>query len=179
MQRRLLVVFAGFQLVWLICAVGAGRGASTPGIAAAAAFIAAQVACSRRAGATALTVAVAGLIGFCAESLLAAGGLVHYAAPWPSAHIAPAWIVALWMAFGTTLGTMEEALGRHQIATSAVIGGVFGPISYVAGARIGALTLPDASNASLIAVAAIWGMALPFLILMSRYFESSFTRKLR
>lgn len=169
MRRRLLFEMAGFQLVWGLCAFGAARGISAPGIAAAAIFIAVQLACSRRAGATLLTAGAAGVAGLCAEGVLAALGLVRYESPWPGEAVVPAWIVALWMAFGTTLGTLEKALGPRPSLIAAALGFVLGPISYLAGARIGALTIPDGSAVSLIAIAMLWGIALPVLMRVRRY----------
>ena len=165
MNWRTLVDLAGFQLVWWACALGAGYGRrSTPGILAAALFLAIQMAIRGRSPTFYRTILAAGLIGFAGESLLVATGLVRYAAPWPSEHLAPAWIVALWLSFGTTLEIVRQLVGSRPILTGALLGAVLGPVAYCAAAHLGALTFPAASELGLLVIAALWGLALPTLL---------------
>ena len=105
-----------------------------------------------------------GLVGFLAESLLVAVGVVRYAAAWPTAVLAPAWIIALWLAFGTTLGAMRAVISGSVLQKSALIGAALGPFSYFGGERLGALVLPGSALLTFIALAAIWGVALPLLL---------------
>ncbi len=77
------------------------------------------------------------VIGFVVESLLVRGGIIRYSAPWPTETIAPAWIVALWLAFGATLESTRLLLGSHAIARSTVLGFALGPFAYLAGRTIG------------------------------------------
>ena len=164
MNWRTLVDLAGFQVVWCACALGAGYGTSTLGILAAASFVAIQITIRWRSIALYRNILIAGLIGLAAESLLAASGLVHYASAWPSQHLAPAWIVALWLAFGATVETMHRLLGSRPFSTAVLIGAIGGPLAYLAGAGVGALSLPTTSGPSLLVIAAIWGLALPSLL---------------
>lgn len=167
-RQRLLIDIVGFQLVWFACALGAASGTSIPGIAAAVAFIAVHLMGSARAAAMLRMIAAAGLCGLLAESLLVATGLIRHSAPWPSELIAPAWLVALWMAFGATVGTMGRMLGRRPLPAAAVVGALLGPVSYIAGAGLGALMLAEPRSASLIGIATIWAVALPFLLVVWR-----------
>ena len=164
MNWRTLVDLAGFQLVWWINAFGARYETSKLGILVAAAFIAFQIVIRWRSTSLYRTILAAGLIGFAAENLLVATGLVQYAAPWPSQYLAPAWIVGLWLAFGTTVETMHRLLGSRPFPKAGRIGAIVGPLTYLAGASVGALALPTPSGPSLLAVAAIWGLALPYLL---------------
>lgn len=165
-RQRLLIDVVGFQLVWLACALGAARGTSLPGIAASVAFIALHLVGSERTTSMLRMIVAAGLSGLLAESLLVATGLVRHAAPWPSELIAPAWIVALWMAFGATVGTLRRMLGRRPLPAAAALAALLGPVSYIAGAGFGALTLAEPTSASLIGIAVIWAAALPFLFVV-------------
>ena len=157
MSWRTLFDLAGFQLVWWSCALGASYGRSTPGILAAAAFVAIQTTIRWQSIELYRTILIAGVFGLAAESLLAACGLVQYAAAWPSHHLVPAWIVALWLAFGTTVETMHRLLGSRPFLTALLLGAIGGPLAYLAGASVGALSLPTPSGPSLLVIAAIWG----------------------
>ena len=164
MSWRPLAELAGFQLVWLACAVGAARGYSDPGLLAAGLYLVAQLAANHWSRTMCLTVLAAGMTGFAAESMLVALGFVRYTAAWPSESLAPAWIVGLWLAFATTLETLRRLIGARPLLKSALLGAIVAPIAYLAAARIGALSLPESSVPSCLAIAATWGLALPLLM---------------
>lgn len=153
-----------FQVVWLACAIGAARESSWPGIVAAAVLVAFHVASSARPRAALAIVLAAGALGLAAESLLVVSGLLRYATPWPIETLAPAWTVALWLAFGTALETTRRVLGSNAIAASGLLGLTLGPLSYLAGERLGALGFPEPSWPSLLAIAVIWSIAYPALV---------------
>jgi hypothetical protein len=74
-------------------------------------------------------------------------------------------MVALWMLFATTLSSsMAWLAGRHRLA--AVLGAVCGPLSYAAGARLGAIELPPHALASFAGIALVWGLAMPALLVI-------------
>jgi hypothetical protein len=101
-----------------------------------------------------------------AETAFVALGLIRHVATWPLAALAPAWIVALWFAFGVTIDSMARILGGRPIAVQAIVGFVFGPLAYWAGARLGTLTLGTPEAVALAATGLVWAVALPALILL-------------
>jgi Protein of unknown function (DUF2878) len=170
-QRGSLWNVAWFQVVWIVCAVGAAQGLSWPALVSAAALIAWHCG-SRQNHTSILTIVLTGCIGFAAESLLAATGLVRYAASWPIAAFAPAWIVALWLAFATTLRATRALLGVRPLWKPAVLGALFGPLSYAAGERLGALAISSPAMPSYLAIAVIWAIAMPLLLLIDERFDA-------
>ena len=77
--------------------------------------------------------------------------------------LATPWMVALWPNFATTFHTSLSWLaGRYALAAG--LGAVGGPLSYYAGARLGALTLPDAPLKSLLIIGLVWAAVLPLLL---------------
>jgi len=169
MQWRTVGEWIGFQAVWLACALGAAAGWNWPGVSAAVVFLVAMLAGRGWAKAEVAGVLASGLLGLIAESCLAVSGLVAYAAaPGPWGLPAPTWIVALWLAFGGTLAATEALLGRHGLVKAALLGLVAGPLSYAAGARLGALAFPAGSAAALGAIALIWMAAMPLLLALRR-----------
>lgn len=77
----------------------------------------------------------------------------------------PAWIIALWGLFATTLGSSLQWLQGRWIA-GGLVGAIGGALSYGAGAKLGALRLPSA--ASLPAIALLWALALPLMSALER-----------
>lgn len=167
-RERLLIDVAGFQLVWLCCALGAANGTAAPGVAAAVTFVIVKLVRSGGVAAQAQMMFAAGLGGVLVESVFAATGLVRHAAPWPSLLLAPLWIVSLWIAFGATLGTLRAMLGRRGRLLAPLLGAILGPASYWAGTGLGASTLSQPAATSLVVIALLWAAALPLLLLVER-----------
>ncbi len=165
MRWRPIAEWGGFQLVWLTCALGAAQGRNAPGVIVAGLFIGAALAMKRSPSSECIAILASGAVGFIAESALMVAELVRFAAPWPSSQLAPAWIVALWLAFGATLSSMASLLGRSLVIKASVIGFVAGPLAYWAGARLGALEMTGSAPLTYLAIALIWSVALPFLLI--------------
>ncbi len=159
-----IVSLAAFQLVWLACALGAASGSNLPGIAASGSYLLILVLMGRLDQGDIKTSLLAGLCGLLSESALMASGLISYRAAWPSEGMAPPWIVALWVAFGATISPTLQMLGNSALAKGAGLGLVFGPLAYIAGERLGALSLLNPPHRSLAAVAILWATIFPGLL---------------
>jgi len=105
--------------------------------------------------------------GATSGALVAAAGTAAGTAADAAGHgLSPAWMVALWVNFACTLhASLRWLLGRPLLA--ALLGAVGGPLSYAAGARLGALSLGGDATGSLVAVAIEWAVALPLLTLLA------------
>jgi hypothetical protein len=78
-------------------------------------------------------------------------------------YLCPVWLVALWAMFGTTLrGSLSALAGRYGLA--AVLGAVAGPLSYLGGAKLGAVTLHPNRAVSIAALAVGWSVVMPLLV---------------
>ena len=166
MTPRAIIRLFGFQLVWLACAVGAARGHSWPGILAAVLLLGFHFAVAIHRHRAVRHVLAAGAFGLVAENLLVSAGLIQYMAQGPIAGMAPAWIITLWLAFAVTVDPVRALLGPHPLVKAALLGSMVGPLSYLAGERLGALAFPKPAWPSLAAIAVIWGFALPALLAM-------------
>lgn len=163
-----------FQAVWLTCALGAASGTNWPGIIAAGMLATWHLATTSDRAREAVVLAAAGLIGAGAETGLTALGLVSFAATAPPLPI-PTWIVALWIAFATTLPVLNRWIGptsgQRWQWKAAALGFIGGPLAYIAGERLGALTLVPGTAAdagawwgAVLAVAIVWAAAAPTLL---------------
>jgi hypothetical protein len=167
MRWRSIVSWLGFQAVWLSCALGAAEGRNWPGIVAASLFLGGIVATSPGWRSAMRLAAAGGLSGTLIETSLIAAGLVRYSAPWPVDALAPAWIVALWIAFGATVPSILGILGSQRLAMAAALGAVSGPLAYLAGERLGALHIARPAAVGLLVLAFVWAAVFTGLVALA------------
>lgn len=68
----------------------------------------------------------------------------------------------MWLLFSTSLsGTLKWLQGRYLVA--ALLGAVFGPLSYVAGGRLGAIESNQDFLLTVLVLAVVWGLVVPLL----------------
>jgi hypothetical protein len=104
-----------------------------------------------------------GTFGFVVDTLQASAGLYTFSATSDLPWLCPPWMVALWMLFAATLnGSMEWLAGRYRLA--AVLGALCGPLSYLAGGRLGAIALSSDTTLSLGVIAVVWALVMPALL---------------
>lgn len=165
---RALVSFIAFYGCWFACVWGAARGLPWLGPIAVAAYAAAYLrtipsgaARSRQAW----LLALAGLAGYAADSVLVLAGVLRFPAHavlgWPST----VWMVALWVLQAAVLGGVMSWM-RDRFALAAVAGAIGGPMAYLAGERMGAAVLGPTHALALTLIAALWAGAMPLLVWM-------------
>jgi hypothetical protein len=158
----------GYQLVWFAAVIGAGQGLAWPGIVAASVYAACQMAAVRHYKTDLSLMALAIVMGLLFDSGLIHAGFASYAAPWPSAAMAPAWILALWAAFSLTL-TQSLAYLQTRLWAAALLGAVGGPLAYLGAARgWHAVNFADPSWRALLCLSIGWGLATPALAWFAR-----------
>jgi hypothetical protein len=157
-----LANFAAFQFGWFACVIGAAQGFPALGAAAALVVAAAHLAFARRPRAELALLLLAAVIGAGWDSLLAATGWVRFTNGMLIAGTAPYWIVALWVLFATTLNVSLAWLKR-RLALAAAFGAIGGPLSYLGGAKLGALSFGN-EGAALIALSLGWAALTPLLL---------------
>ena len=161
-----LVNFAGFQLGWFACVLGATHGLPWAGTGIALAIVAWHLARAPRPRAELALVLIAACVGALWDSGLSALGWIGYPNGVLIEGTAPYWIVAMWMLFATTLGVSLAWLGRN-LALAAAFGALGGPLAYLGGAKLGALTF-IAQDAALAALALGWAVLTPTLLRLAR-----------
>lgn len=76
-------------------------------------------------------------------------------------------LAALWICFATTPALcFQWLLPRRWLAT--VLGAVFGPLSYWAGHKLGAVDFPLGQTFTLLIYAATWAVVMPMLLWLSQ-----------
>lgn len=167
--HALLFNFIAFQAGWFACVLAAARGWPWAGTVTAAAIVAWHVARAARPAEELKLITSAVLIGALWDSALTALGWLAFTSGTVIEGAAPHWILALWALFAMTLNVSLRWLqGRWALA--AVLGAVAGPLSYWAGARLGAVVLV-APEFALGALAAGWAMMMPALLALARRYD--------
>lgn len=164
--RRVLVVnFALFQCAWFAAVLGAAHGQPLLGTACVFAAIAFHVTVSARPAVELRFVAAVCAAGFVAESVVAMQGHIAYPSGQPVAWLAPYWIVALWGLLATAPNVTLRWLKRRP-ALAALLGALLGPLSFVAGVRLGGARLVHPTTA-LVTMALMWAVLMPALMWLS------------
>ena len=158
------VVLVAFQVVWLISASAAAHGCWGLGVVASGILVAIFITAASSRRFAVLVIAASGLMGLVIETVLVRGGWVNYAASWPMDGLPPIWIVCLWLAFGTTIEISIAFLAKMQTWKVAALSATLGPLSYIAGERVGALSFPEPAWRGQLAVALLLGIAMPGLL---------------
>jgi hypothetical protein len=148
--------FAAYQLAWFAVIIGAARGYAWAGAAVALVVTAIHLALHREPIELKL-IGLAAVIGMLVDSSLAMTGQVGFAAAWPPGF-APYWMLSLWIAFATTLNHSLKWLTCRPVV-AALGGALGGPLAYLAGAKLGALTLAT-STITLPFIALLWTLAM-------------------
>lgn len=162
----ILVNFVAFQLGWFACVLGAAHGLPWAGTGIALAIVAWHLTRAARPGAELVLVLIAAGIGALWDSGLSALGWIRYPSGVLIEGTAPYWIVAMWMLFATTLNVSLAWL-RRNLPLAAVFGALGGPLAYLGGAKLGALSF-GAQEAALVALALGWAALTPLLLRLAR-----------
>ena len=162
---QMFINFLFFQIAWFACVLGAANNLPWIGPLVVGLIVIYHLGRVAAAGPELQLIGSAAVIGAVFDSLLAASGWVSYpSGQWHTA-LAPYWIVAMWIGFATTLNVSLGWLkGRYWLAT--LFGAVGGPLAYLAGAKLGGITLVS-SEAALIALALGWATIMPLLMYLA------------
>jgi hypothetical protein len=160
--------FIGYEVVWFVAVVFAGRGVAWPGVIAALVFVGWQLGVSRHRRAAVQVLAIAVACGVVIDGLVHGLHLADYAAAAPALPPggAPLWILGLWACFSLTLGGPLRVLGTRPLL-AVVLGGIGGPLAY-AGAAHGwdalAFRAPEWQALALLGIG--WAVAMPLLAML-------------
>lgn len=158
----LLINVVAFKVGWASTIFGAANGLPLLGPAVVLMAIAIHLRNATYPGDELLLVFITGIVGAFWDSILVAAGWLTYPTGTLISGVAPYWIVAMWMLFATTLNLAFRWL-RGRIAFAALLGAVFGPLSYFTGAKIGAVIINEFVP-TMIALSVAWAVLMPALL---------------
>ena len=165
----LILNFATFQIGWFSSVIGGAQQMPWLGPMAALVAIAIHFHFAHRPARELMLILSCATIGAAFDSMLVSSGSVAYTSGLFNESLAPYWIITMWMLFATTLNVSLRWL-RGRDALAAVFGLVGGPVTYLAGQKLGGITLVN-ETAALAALAIGWALIMPVLLRLSEVFD--------
>jgi hypothetical protein len=162
--------FLLFQAGWFACVVGgASRDYTWAGAAVVAVIVAVHLARANNIRNETLLILLTAAVGTAWDSGLMIAGLFTFHNGVVVSGIVPAWMIAMWVLFATTLNvSMRWMKGKYLLA--AIFGAIGGPIAYYAGHRLGAVDFND-TQMTMIAVSVGWSVIMPTLMVLTTRFN--------
>jgi len=157
--------FVLFQVAWFACVLGGAHETPWIGPAVVAGVVAYHLSRAPNPKAEFSLLALVAGINTTFDSALAATGWLSYPSGQWHPLLAPYWIVALWVAFATTLNVSLSWL-KGRLLLALAFGAVGGPLAYFAGAQMGGVTFHEPALA-LTALAFGWATITPTLVLIA------------
>ena len=168
-MRKKYTVFANiifYQLVWFGTVLG-GQNLLLP----LCGLVALHVYLSRGRREELLVMGSCASLGLLADVLLTQFGVYQFN-PAPSVLPVPIWLVVLWLAFvGTFRLALNYFMKRPLLAVIAAVTGA--PVSYLAAARLGAVSLPYGSLHTAVIIAVVWLFLMTAFVLIVRAVDSA------
>lgn len=156
-RPRLSIIanYFGFQVCWAACVLG-GDAWALPIVSL---FLATHIWMNGKNEAR--LIAAVTLVGMIMDGVLSSLGLITFnnrsPAFWAaSGGLIPFWMIGLWATFASTLRHSLSAVVHHRLSAP-LLGFIGGPLSYLAGERLGALTLTDVA---LPVLGVCWGVLM-------------------
>lgn len=172
---HLLINFAAFQLGWFSSVIGGAQQMPWLGPVAVMLAVGLHLVYARKPKAEFNLILLCGVLGATFDSLLVAAGWVTYPSGLVADFMAPYWIVAMWMLFATTLNVSLKWL-KNRPALAALMGFVAGPMSYIAGHKLGGMEFTN-EVAAILALAIGWAIMMPALTRLADRFNGMETAK--
>ena len=160
----------GFQVGWWACIASVSRGLETQAIAFCVVMAVAHLALSTAPGHELKLAVAALLLGVLVDSTLQALAVIRFHGQ-AIEPLSPFWLWALWGLFALTLNASLGFLQTMRPVVSMAAGLIFGPLTYLAGARLGAAELqPTVSHTLSLGLA--WMLSLPLMVWLARKYFS-------
>jgi len=158
-----LANFAGMQIAWFACVLGAAHDLVWAGWLVGLAFVGFHFACIRNRRPDAVVAVAAVLLGVVFETLNHGSGVYSTVTDIFPAPAPPSWLLLLWVAFALA---MRHSMGwmRGRYVVGAVLGAIAGPLSWRGGTALGAVTFGDVGAPWWLILGIEWAVATPLLL---------------
>lgn len=156
-----IINFVLFQAAWFVCVLGASYNHTYLAFTLSLIILLLHFAIIKNRMLELKLIIIAGLIGLLFDGALLNFDLIIYNDPGLPYPFTPIWIVMLWMIFAMTLNHSLAWLSQ-KIYISILFGAMGGPLAYIAGEKLGAITL--LSTNSIITLSIGWALITPILL---------------
>lgn len=160
----------GFQIGWWACVAGVGLGLEIPALVLCSVLVSVHLFFSSMRWVEVKLALMACAVGVVIDTALQYALVIDFYG-WALAPLSPFWLWMLWVLFALTLNTSLSFLKQAPLILSALAGLVFGPLTYIAGAQLGAASF-DKTWPHVIMLGVTWMFALPALVRMAQIISS-------
>jgi len=166
--KTLLYVF-GETFGWFACVLGAAHHRHWLGALAVIGLLVLHLVTRGERSARRILVItlMSVLFGFCFDSLLILGGLYTPARWLIPSPLTTIWLMALWANFSLIVDVPLRWLQQHLVV-AAIFGGLFGPVAYLGGQRLGAIQIAEPASFNIAVLAVAWAIGLALLMVLAR-----------
>lgn len=168
---NLLTNALGFQLAWWALVASVDHGLEAAAIALCLLLAAIHLYTNPRPALELRMAAVSCGLGIVLDTVLQIAGVITLRG-WALGPLSPLWLWTLWALFGLTLNASMAFLQSRHWGLSVLLGGVFGPLSYLAGGKLGAAIFSP-SMQNLAALSLAWMIAMPLLVVLARRWQQT------
>ena len=159
-----IINFVLFQAGWFIGVLGASYNQTYLALTLSTVILLVHFALIKNRVLELKLIIIAGLIGLLFDGALLNFDLIIYNDPGLPYPFTPILIVMLWMFFAMTLNHSLAWLSQ-KIYISILFGALGGPLAYIAGEKLGAITLLSAN--SIITLSIGWAFITPILLVIA------------
>ena len=158
------------QSLWFSAVLGAARGPLWLASIVLIGFVFWEFRPARRVYGDFQLMLVAVLLGLILDTTWVRLGWLEYTGARALSEHAPLWILFLWAGLALTINHSLAWL-QSKLMLAALLGAVFSPLSYLAAARLGAVTIISEPESLFIALSLSWAIALPLLLWLAKYLK--------
>jgi hypothetical protein len=161
------VNYALYQAGWFACILGAAWDWPFTGTLIAVALTAVHLRLSAERATETRAILLALALGLVVEGFQVWSGTYRFHSGVVVAWMSPPWLLMMWAQFATTFRSSLRSIMTVPVR-AAVFGLLGGPIAFVAGERLGAVTLARPLAPGLVRLGLAWGVALAVCALLAR-----------
>jgi hypothetical protein len=161
-----LINAIGFQVGWLICIAAVRNSLEIPALLTCSILIGIHFFYTYAPLKDFKLSLVCLALGIVIDSSLQYFSVISFYG-WALGPLSPFWLWMVWAMFALTLNSSLAFLQNKHWILSAVAGLLFGPLSYIAGTKLGAAAF-DNTLFSIATLACVWMITLPLLVFISK-----------
>ena len=162
MRHTQLINYTLYQIGWFACVTGASSQRPWTGCLIGMILVGVHVALSVERVLEVRLVVLATAVGAAVEMIQIAAGTYRFTSGTVNDALPPPWLLAMWAQFATTFRfSLRSVVTRPVLAV--LFGAAGGPIAFLAGERLGAVTLLPPLAQSLLRLSISWAIALVVL----------------
>jgi len=162
-----LINYAIYQIGWFACVLGAASQRPWTGLVIAMALIGVHLVLSEERSIEIRLMVLATAVGAVVETIQIAAGTYRFTSGTLADALPPPWLLAMWAQFATTFRFSLRRLITRPVP-AVLFGATGGPIAFLAGEALGAVTLLPPLGYSLLRLSISWAIALAIFSVVVR-----------